>query len=292
MTGTWVVIFYVAIIVWVGLLIFGLKTRKFRPFLGMGIALALLLNIGYFVNGQADSIAFFVSIYDVADNIGLGNPEAADALATCPNNECSVWGDRYVNHPSWGVAFYDRFANGSAIRANMLYIHIFFNSVSFVLMHYLLFRPGFGADKKRHKMVGKVSFGFLTAGTIAALWMASEHASVNEYGGIMSQLGFYSMSFFVYGTAVMGIRKIRSGDHQSHRIWMIRHAGAMWGAFWLFRVMLVFTGPIFRGTEAVSLLLSIWLSAPLGIIIAEAARRRFMLPSGPSETKENAPAFA
>jgi hypothetical protein len=39
--------------------------------------------------------------------------------------------------------------------------------------------------------------------------------------------------------------------------------------------MLVVTGPLLRNYESASLLISIWLSAPLGILIAEAARRRY-----------------
>ena len=87
-------------------------------------------------------------------------------------------------------------------------------------------------------------------------------------------VGFWSMSAFVYGTAIMGVATIRRGDHAAHRIWMIRFAGSMWGAFWLFRVMLVITGPLLRGYESASILISIWFSAPLGILIAEAFRRR------------------
>jgi len=293
-TIAWSVLgFYVAIAAWIVSLGYGLRTRRFKPFLGLGIAMALFLNIGYFVQGQPAAIAYFVGIYDVFDNLGLDRTEGANALGPCVDNACSVWGDRYVNHPTWGVAFHDRFANGPALRVNMLYLHIGFNTVAFVLMHWLLFRPGHGANRNRHRMVGKVSFAFLTAGTIAAIWMASEHGSVEEYGGVLAQLGFYSMSMFVYGTAIMGILKARSGSVKDHRVWMIRHAGAMWGAFWLFRVMLVFTGPLFRNWESVSLLLSIWLSAPLGIVIAEVARRRLMERNSTIDLKdESAPAFA
>ncbi len=56
---------------------------------------------------------------------------------------------------------------------------------------------------------------------------------------------------------------------------MIRHIGSMWGAFWLFRVMLVVTGPLLRNHETASLLISIWLSAPLGVVLAEFLFRRF-----------------
>jgi hypothetical protein len=35
----------------------------------------------------------------------------------------------------------------------------------------------------------------------------------------------------------MGVLAIRKGDRVARRVWMIRFAGSMWGAFWLFRVM-------------------------------------------------------
>jgi hypothetical protein len=47
----------------------------------------------------------------------------------------------------------------------------------------------------------------------------------------------------------------------------------MSGSFWLFRVILVVTGSLFRNSEAVSLLPSIWLSAQLGIPIAQLSAR-------------------
>ena len=72
----------------------------------------------------------------------------------------------------------------------------------------------------------------------------------------------------------MGVVAICKGDAAGHRVWMWRFAGAMWGSFWLFRVMLFVLGPILRGYEAASVLFCIWLSAPLGVLIAEAMRRR------------------
>lgn len=266
--------FYVALVVWAVLLVIAVKQKSYRTFLGFGIAILLFLNIRYLVTGSANGIANFIGIYDVFDNIGLGRTEGAAALATCPDNACSVWGDRYVNHQSWGVAFYDRFANGPALRNNLLYAHIFFNTIAFVLMHYQLFRPGTGANRARHRLLGRISFGAVTVGTFFALWLSTEHGEVSEYGGNWAMVGFWSMSAFVYGTAIMGVVTIRRGDHAAHRIWMIRFAGSMWGAFWLFRVMLVVTGPLLRNYESASILISIWFSAPLGIAIAEAFRRR------------------
>jgi hypothetical protein len=90
------------------------------------------------------------------------------------------------------------------------------------------------------------------------------------------------MSLCVYGSAVMGVMAIRKGDAITHRIWMIRFVGSMWGAFWLFRVMLFVLGPLLRNWEAAALLICIWFSAPLGILIAEVCRRRLDRPGAPS----------
>jgi len=72
----------------------------------------------------------------------------------------------------------------------------------------------------------------------------------------------------------MSVRSIRAGDTRSHKMWSIRYAGSMWGAYWLFRVMLFTLGPILRGVDSAAILICIWFSAPLGIAIAEWFRRR------------------
>ncbi len=268
-----VLLTYAALVVWFGLLVYGVKQRRFGPFLIFGIGFLLVLNVRYFVEGAPASIAFFVGIYDVLDNLGIAAGEGAAALASCPDNACSVWGDRYLTHPSWGVAFYDRFLNGPELRTTLLYGHLGFNTIVFVLMHYQLLRTGHGGNAARHRMLGRVSFACLTIGTVCAVWLASEHGPVSEYGGPLSEYGFYFMSFCVYGCAVMGVAKIRGGDADAHRVWMFRFIGSMWGAFWLFRVMLFVLGPLLRDYEAAALLICIWFSAPLGILIGEGVRR-------------------
>lgn len=265
---------YAALAVWTGLLIVGFRRRSFGPFLWFGLLLLIALNVRYFIDGAGDSIAFFVGIYDVPDNLGLSQGDGAPALASCADNACSVWGDRYVNHPSWGVAFHERFTGGPQFRTNLLYGHIAFNTVAFVLMHVQLLRPGTTGNAVRHRQIGRVSFVALTISVACAVLLAAEHQSVTEYGGTLSMLGFWFMAACVYLCAVMGIIKIRQGDTDGHRTWMIRFAGSMWGSFWLFRVMLFVLGPILRNYEAAALLICIWFSAPLGIAIAESWRRR------------------
>lgn len=284
-----VLAFYGALGIWAVLLGNGIKQKNYKPFVVWGLILLAVINLRYFVEGQSAGIAFFIGIYDVFDNLGLSTNEGAPALAQCPDNMCTVWGERYVNHPSWGVAFYDRFLDGPALRTNLLYAHIGFNTIAFVLMHFQLWKPGYGSNSGRHRTIGKISFAAITMGTFCAVWLASEHGDVEEYGGILAELGFYSMSVFVFGTAVMGVVTARRGDLVSHRTWMFRYAGAMWGAFWLFRVLLVVTGPLLRSWESVSLLISIWFSAPLGILIAEKIRTR-SLPRTADEERVSIPA--
>lgn len=66
----------------------------------------------------------------------------------------------------------------------------------------------------------------------------------------------------------------RSGEIAAHKVWMWRFIGSMWGAFWLFRVMLFVLGPIMGNIEAGAILVCIWFSAPLGIAITEWFRVR------------------
>ncbi|MEL6792393.1 MAG: hypothetical protein AAFP78_02990, partial [Pseudomonadota bacterium] len=189
---------YLALVAWAGLLAYGARSGAWRPFLFFGIAFLLVLNVGYFVNGATASIASFISIYDLLDNLGVDPSVGAPALAACPDNACSTWSSRYELHPSWGVAFYDRFANGDAMRTNLLYGHIGFNTAAFVLMHIQLFRPGYGAAKRRHGTIGKLTFAAVTLSVICASILASQHGPVESYGGSWSTWGFYSMSAVVF----------------------------------------------------------------------------------------------
>lgn len=265
---------YAALVIWLGLLIYGVKSGSYKLFLGFGIALLLYLNLRYLVEGAVDSIAFFIGIYDVPINLGASESQTAAAMSKCVDNACTVWGERYQNHPAWGVAFHERFLNGSQFRSNLLYGHIIFNSIVFVLMHVQLLRPGGAAYTRSHRIIGRVSFLALTISVVCAAWLASEHGSVAAYGGDLAKYGFWFMSFCVYACAVMGIAMIWKGDAERHRIWMIRFVGSMWGSFWIFRVMLFVLDPLLRDVPAAAILSCIWLSAPIGILVAEAVRRR------------------
>jgi Predicted membrane protein (DUF2306) len=269
-----VIAVYVALVVWLVLLVSGIRRRRYGWFIGFGIVLMLVLNVRYLVEGAPAGIAFFIGIYDVLNNLGLASGAQVAGMTGCVDGQCSVWGERFALHTSWGVAFYERFVGGAPLRSMLLYGHLFFNSLVFVLMHVQMLRTGSGSHRHSHKMLGRVSFVFLTLSVICAVWLASEHGAVPQYGGRLAEYGFYSMAVFVYGTALMGVFAIRSGDRAGHRVWMWRFVGTMWGSFWLFRVMLFVLDPLLRNHEAAALLICIWFSAPLGMLIAEVIRHR------------------
>ena len=274
-----VIVFYGALLVWAVLLARGWKRGSYGGFIAFGVLLLVALNARYAIDGAARSIAFFVGIYDVLHNLGVSDPAQAAALVPCaPGQECSVWEQTYSRHPSWGVAFYERFAQSPQPRTGLLYAHIFFNSLAFVLMTVQLYRPGNGSNPGLHRTLGYVSLLSLLIGVACASMLAAEHGSVAHYGGHLAMLGFWFMALCVCTCAVMGLAKIRRRDFVAHRIWMFRYAGSMWGAFWLFRVMEFVLGPLLRNHDTVSILLCIWASAPLGILIAEWLRRRSVRP--------------
>lgn len=269
-----VVAVYAALFVWAALFVQAIRTKSFRNVIVFGLVFAIYLNLRYLVEGTPAGIAFFIGIYDVVNNLFIGS-EMPGGMAPCVSGleTCSVWGERYAWHSSWGVAFHERFASGSDFRSTLLYCHLTCNTLAFLLLHVQMARPGGSFAGMSHKVLGRITFAFMTVGVICAVWLASQHGSVTEYGGGWAQYGFYSMGAFVFGTALMGVLAIRSGDHAGHRIWMWRFAGSMWGSFWLFRAMLLFLDPALRGYESAAILTCIWGSAPLGILIAEMIRR-------------------
>ena len=268
---------YAALAVWLGLAVQGYRTQRWLYAILFGLALAVYLNVGYLINGPAAAIAGFIGIYDVLNNLGVG-PEGAGGLGACPDNACTVWGDTFQLHTTWGVAFYDRFANGPEFRTNLLYGHIVGNTIALVLITFQMFRPGGSPNGKHHKLIGRIAFLSLTFGVACAAWLASEHGPVDEYGGVFASWGFWEMSAVVYGCACMGVVAIMRGDARAHRVWMWRLAGSMWGSFWLFRVMLFVLDPLLRDYEAAAIQWCIWASAPLGLLIAEMIRRRIDAP--------------
>ena len=117
--------FYVAVALWAILIIGGVFNPKQWPLIaGFGLVLLMFLNVRYLIEGAPAGIAFFISLYDFFDNLGLSSGEVLSAMGTCEGNTCSLWGDTYQLHQTWGVALFDRFVNATAMRTNALYAHL------------------------------------------------------------------------------------------------------------------------------------------------------------------------
>lgn len=269
-----VLVVYLALCFWAGLLVHALRTNTYRYVILFGLAFAVYLNVRYFLEGAPAGIAFFIGIYDVVNNLFIG-AEMPGGMAACTGapESCSVWGAQYPWHTSWGVAFHERFSAGADGRTWLLYGHIGFNTLAFLLLHAQMAGAGRRFAGVSHVLLGRVTYAFMLIGVVFAVWLASQHGSVPAYGGIWAELGFYSMAACVFGTATMGVVAMRHRDRSGHRIWMWRFAGSMWGSFWLFRAMLLVLDPTLRDYNAAAIVITIWSSAPLGILIAELIRR-------------------
>lgn len=133
-------VFYTALALWVGLLGWSLARGRFRLFFVAGLLFTVVLNARYLLGSPGEAAAFFVGIYDPLHNAGLSDPSAAPALVPCaPGEPCSVLAGTYDQHPSWGVAFYERFTKGAVERLLRLQSHVVFNTAAFVLMMFQLF---------------------------------------------------------------------------------------------------------------------------------------------------------
>ena len=271
-----VVTFYASLVLWLGTLVSGLrKTTGFGPFFIVGLCIMLSLNLRYVFEGAAGGLTLIVSIYDVVANIGLKEgDELPVTMSTCEGNHCTLWGDTYKAHSEWTVVLYERFLKGPEMSRKLLYGHLVLNTVAMVLMHLQMFRPGGRKGGEWHAVIGRIWFVCLTISIACACALATEHVSVKEYGGQVSTWGFYSMSATVWIPAALAVREIRNGNVSNHRVWMFRHAGAIWGAFYGFRLAMLVIEPLLRNYQLAAWLIATYFSAPVGFLGGEIIRRR------------------
>ncbi len=62
-----------------------------------------------------------------------------------------------------------------------------------------------------HKLIGRLCFLSVTLGSACACLLAADHGPIQEYGGRMSEYGFYFMSLTVWVPAAAAVLAIRSG---------------------------------------------------------------------------------
>jgi Predicted membrane protein (DUF2306) len=284
-----VVSFYVGLVIFTALIVWGvrkgLNKGAWLPFFVFGLAMTLFLNARYVVDGVLGGIAFFVGIFDVVVNVGAGGGERAAVVTTCANNACTVWDNTYTNHSSWAVAFHERFANGPALRTALLYGHLIFNTIAVILVTVQIMRPG--RTYPGHKALGRIAIASVFISLFCAGWLTSQLSGVREYGGVWFEMGLFSMIVLVLGSATMGVAAILRGNEASHRVWMWRFAGGLWGSYWIFRAEMLLVDLMVRNVEGLTLTIPSWTSVPIGMAIAEYVRRRLDNKVTPTLVRED-----
>lgn len=282
--------YYIASILWLGLAARAVVTKRWRTWIGFSVVFMLVLNLRFFVVGIPETLALNTSVADLTLYLFEDTNQPSPGLTQCDGNRCAYPGSPTLFHTLWAAEFYARFAGDQTLQSVLLYGHILGNSIAFVLVTIALLNPGLrrarpgenyaeyeenriSARNRIHKLLGRVSFVSMVLGVLLGVALASQHYAVTAYGGLWSQWGLYSMSAFVLFTGLLGVKEIKRGNRAAHRIWMWRHAGALWGSFFVFRITINILDPIFLDYPGVAWSVACWLGAPGGIFIAEWFRR-------------------
>ena len=71
---------------------------------------------------------------------------------------------------------------------------------------------------KLHRWVGRIYLSAVLVGGVAGLYMASI-----AFGGLPTATGFGGLAVLWLATATRAYRRVRQGDYEAHREWMIRN---------------------------------------------------------------------
>ena len=265
-----VTLFYVALVSWVLYAFWAWRTRRWVSFFVFGLVFTVVLNSRYILEGMDGGIGFFTGIFDVPAHIGVSPEAPGETLTTCANNDCSVL-TQYETHPSWAVAFHERFV-GNDGRAALLIGHLSFNTIALILATLQIWRPG--GQFRSHKTLGKVCLASFVLSMICAGTLNSELHAVESYGHWWTMLGLYFLGLTVLVPGFLGIRAIRNADSEIHRVWMWRFTGALWGSYWIFRAEMLLVDLLVKDTEGWTLAFPAWTSGLIGIAMAEFIRRK------------------
>lgn len=89
-----------------------------------------------------------------------------------------------------------------------------------------------------HRWLGRVYLSAILVGGAAGLYMAAI-----AFGGLPTQLGFGGLAVLWLATGVLAYRRVRQGDYEAHREWMIRNYALTFAAvtlrLWLPLLMLL-----------------------------------------------------
>lgn len=117
-----------------------------------------------------------------------------------------------------------------------------------------------------HRILGRSYLTGIAVGGIAGLWMARL-----AYGGTIGQAGFATLAVLWLATSAMALSRIRAGDVQGHRAWMVRSFALTFAAVTL---RLYLPIPMILGVDfEVAYAAIAWACWVPNLLVAEAIRR-------------------
>ena len=116
------------------------------------------------------------------------------------------------------VAAGEPFRQKFATHLPMFLVHVLGGTVALFLGPWQFWTRLRDRALRLHRWLGRVYLSAILVGGIGGLYMAAI-----AFGGLTAQLGFSGLAVMWLATAVMAYRRVRQGDYEAHREWMIRN---------------------------------------------------------------------
>ena len=124
-----------------------------------------------------------------------------------------------------------------------------------------------------HRYSGRTCVVFGVVGSVAGGILGGYHYFDKNptYGKIPNAMGVQFCTLVTCTCLYKAVKAIIHKDIPTHKLWMSRYAGAMWGIFLIFRLIFLLVGPLFtlmKLNAGTTYNVSSWTSGPIGIVIA------------------------
>ncbi|CAE8648116.1 unnamed protein product [Polarella glacialis] len=225
------------------------KSTLWSPWMFAWIAFWMAFDLRYWYLPGNLAGAAFVTIYDPSHHL-FGGGAAKSDLIPCTNTNATSSGcsflPEYPTHVSWNVALFNQGAFDPWVMLR-LRAHVLLNSIGLFFNGAQLYLISSGKEKQ-NRLVGRVAIFSQVVGTSNAYYIAwTTHGAIDAYGNEKSVWAFGSMWLSILVPAGLGMRAIYKGDVASHRRWMIRMYGALFGSFFYWRFMALVLQPLLSG---------------------------------------------
>jgi uncharacterized membrane protein len=142
----------------------------------------------------------------------------------------------FVQRPE--VAAGEPFRETFAAHLPVFLLHVLGGTVALVLGPWQFWTRLRDRRLTLHRWLGRVYLLAILGGGAAGLYMAAV-----AFGGLPTRIGFAGLAVMWLATGVMAYRRVRRGDYEAHREWMIRNYALTFAAvtlrLWLPLLMLL-----------------------------------------------------